>query len=154
LRVDLAVVRTDARFEIERLWRDSPSQLYEQSLRLDSASSEVLRDLLDQRRELDDLRDRMHGAPPEIWLDEWYRALRRFGRKGRSWAGAAPFPWASTGSRELQLGEMAPHIFARLVNEEAGRQLPSVPTVESLSYENPLELVLAVAGAITTRRRI
>lgn len=150
LRVDAVAARSDARREIERLWTDRSDELYDQSQRLDAPSSEELRRLLEQRREADRFRERLAVIPPDFWWEEWYGAGRYSSRKERPGFVSPPAFWASLGATEAQLSELAPNLFAQLVAEEAGRRLPSVPVVESLTYQSPLEVVLIVAGTIAT----
>jgi len=147
LRVDAVAARRDARDHIERLWRDQPGQIFEQSLQLDEASSYDMRRLLDERRQADAFRERLEGTPPEIWFEDWYRLQRRLGGKGSGRFLSPLFPWAQGGA-DFQLSAIAPQVFARLVSDEVGRRQPSVPSVERLSYENPIELILVGVGGL------
>ncbi len=149
LRVDTMAAQRDAEDTIERWWRDQPGQIYERSLRLDERASAELQRLIEQRNREDELRERLAATPPEIWLEEWYRVRRRYG--GKAWPRMLPPPFAAWSSlADSPLHDLAPEISARLVAEEAAHLLPSVPTVERLSYENPLELILiGVAGVLT-----
>lgn len=156
LRVDSSVAQRDAENTIERWWRDQPGQINERSLRLDERSlrlderslTEIQR-LLEQRRLDEEFSERVAGAPPEIWLEEWYRLQRR--SLGRRSARMPLMPlgyWSSPAEARLRV--VAPDIFEQLVADEAAQHLPSVPTVERLNYENPLELVLiGVTGFLT-----
>ena len=148
LRVDIICARRDAEETIEGWWRDSPGQLVERSLNLDESTSSRLQRLLDQRRQEDEVAERLAGAPPEIWFDEWYRMQRRYSGQGSRRRFLPPPFWPA--ASEVSLAEVAPDLFARLVAEEFGRHVQPVPTVERLSYQNPIELVLIGVGSLVT----
>jgi len=149
LRVDAISARRDAEESIEGWWRDSPNQLLERSLRFDESSAARLRRLIDQRGQEDAIAERLANVPPEMWLEEWYHLQRRYSGKGSPRRPLLPPPFWSA-SREVRLAEVAPSLFARLVSEEFGRRVPPVPTVERLSYQNPIELVLIGVGGLLT----
>ena len=148
LRVDAIASRRDAELTIERWWSDSPDQIDERSRRLDEASSAQMRRLLDQRRRDDEITERLASAPPEIWFEEWYRLQRRYSSKGGA-RRFVPLPFQSSLSAS-RLAEIAPDIFVQLVADQVAQHLPPVPSVQRLTYENPIELVLiGVAGVLT-----
>lgn len=148
LRVDIIGARRDAEETIEGWWRDSPGQLAERSLNLDESTSSRLQRLLDQRRQEDEVAEHLAGAPPEMWFDEWYHMQRRYFGKGSRRRFLPPPFWPA--ASEVSLAEVAPDLFARLVAEEFGRYVQQVPTVERLSYQNPIELVLIGVGSLVT----
>lgn len=147
LRVDTISARRDAEETIEGWWRDSPGQFVERALNLDEPISSRLQRLIDQRNQEDAIAERFANAPPEMWFDEWYRMQRRYLGKGSPRRLLAPPFWPS--ASEVSLAEAAPNLFARLVAEEFARGVPPVPTVERLSYQNPIELVLIGVGLLT-----
>lgn len=148
LRVDAIAARRDAEATVERWWRESPWEIHERSSRLDEGSAVQIRRLLDQRRRDDEISERLAGAPPEMWFEEWYRRQRQyFGKRGSARFGTPPF-WSSLS--ESRLAELAPDIFAQLVAYEVSQHLTPVPSVERLTYENPIEFILiGVAGVLT-----
>lgn len=149
LRVDAMATRRDAEVSVDRWWREAPGQISERSVRLDERSSAQIRRLLDQRRRDDEFSERLAGAPPEMWFEEWYRWQRRYaGKQGAPRFTPPPF-WPSLS--QSRLADLAPDIFAQLVADEVSRHLPPVPAVERLTYENPIELILiGVAGVVTS----
>lgn len=149
LRVDAIAARRDAEATVERWWHDSPGQMFERSRRLDEDSLVQMRRLLEERRRADEISEQLAGAPPEIWLEEWYRLQRRYLGKAGSRRLVLP-PLFSSSLGESRLADLAPDIFTQLVAGEVAQHLPSVPSVERLTYENPIELILiGVAGALT-----
>jgi hypothetical protein len=149
LRVDAVAARRDAENAIERWWIDQPTQLLERLTVQDERLSGDLHRLLERRQREDEIGDRLAGAPPEVWFEEWYRLQRRFGGKGSSrWLLSTPLLWSPLA--DSRLGEIAPDLYAQLVADEVRLRLPTVPTVERVSYENPLEVILVgVAGVLT-----
>lgn len=148
VRVDQIAARRDAETTVERWWRDSPGQILERSNRFDEEQLAEWQQLLAQREHDDELRQRIAEAPPEFWFDEWYRWRRRYlanTRAGR--AVPPPAPWSLTS--ESRLAEVAPGLFSQLVNGEAARLMPPIPSVERLTYENPVELILIGVGVLT-----
>jgi hypothetical protein len=146
LRVDAVAGRRDAETEIERWWADQPSRLLQRSNQDDRLLGDLNR-LLKRRRREDEISDQMGEVPPEIWIEEWYRLQRSFGGKGLSQRAMPPLFWSLLA--ESRLSEVAPNLYAHLVAEEVGRRSPTVPRVERLSYENPLEVILIGIGVVT-----
>ena len=146
LRVDAAVSRRDAERWIESLWRENPDQLREQDLKSSTGRhSDRVGRLLSERALIDELRERFVELPPELWIHEWIRSRRQA-------LGSDNFP-LNRGSRPFsdqtwqqpipRLSDLAPDLYSDLVAVEAALRMPTVPTVERLVYENPLEIKLA-----------
>jgi hypothetical protein len=140
LKVDRQIAEFEAGREVERLWRERPRVLVERFERDEWAAGE-LRILQEMREFVEGFRE--HPVPPDLWYGEWVRFQRRVGGK-RARRVAPPWPWFTADVWSLR--EANADLYSRLVASEAGRHLAAVPIVESLAYQNPLEVVILFVG--------
>ncbi|GEM_PF-2331602 len=81
--------------------------------------------------------------PPDIYFEEWYHLFRRRGKRGLPLVAAAWSPLVGP----PRVVDAAPRAFSRLVGVELSERLDGPPTVESMRYENPWEIVLTAAAS-------
>ena len=130
-----------ARRQIERLASYEPQGLSEQLIEADTddADTNQLRLFSDWRR----LQERLINAPWDMYLIEWERLSQRYG-SSRRYLLPPPFPVVGP----VTLERYAPQLFDRLVAVEFGEQRPGPVIVESASYANPLDVILAGAAGV------
>lgn len=146
LTVDRAVAESTAAQEVERLWRDQPGSILERLQGADEDDYVEVRSVIDERRLLDEFLDR-GPLPPDLWFEEWYQFRRRTrARSSRRYATPPPFslPFYELAS----FREVSPDSYTRLVAIELIDRLPSVPVVESLTYQNPITIVFEIGSAV------
>lgn len=146
LRIDRTLARASAVDAIEEVWRQRPSALLEMVGGLDDPAVGAIQALVELRHLSDSLFER-GPVPPEVWIEEWYRAQRRYRSKGGGYAPPPGLPWSRLEVMHLSTAT-PPGLYDRLVSQEAARRLPAVPIVESVSYNNPYEVVLIVAAGL------
>ena len=143
-RIDTAASRRDAERRIENLWRDNPDEILTRLRSLPDDALEGFGRLMFEHERRVALRRLMDDLPTDAWFEERGALQKRLEAAPDAFLRYRMLPWIALAEQSPTLRDVAPHVFAGLVAAEAEGRIPAIPSVEHLTYRNPIELWVAI----------